>query len=202
LGPERKSHILSKEEKKVTAYHEAGHALVANLLPKCDPVHKVSIISRGMAAGYTWNLPEKDVYLSSQSKFEDDLAGLLAGRAAEKIVFGEVTTGAENDLRKATKLAREMVKEYGMSNLGPLTFGEKEELIFLGRELGEHKTYSEEMAAKIDDEIGKIIQKAYKRSFDLLKRNRKKLEKLADVLIEKETIEGAEFTRLVGEKKK
>jgi cell division protease FtsH len=202
LGPERKSHILSKEEKRITAYHEAGHALTSQLLPKCDPVHKISIISRGMAAGYTWNLPEKDIYLESQSKFNDDLAALLSGRAAEQIIFGEVTTGAENDLRKATKIAREMVKEYGMSNLGPLTFGEKEELVFLGRELGEHKTYSEEVAAKIDNEIGKIIQSAYKKASDLLKKNKAKLRKVAEELVEKETIEKEEFEKLVGVKKK
>ncbi|MFC1651970.1 ATP-dependent zinc metalloprotease FtsH [Patescibacteria group bacterium] len=202
LGPERKTHILSEEEKEVTAYHEAGHALVSNLLPKCDPVHKVSIISRGMAAGYTWNLPEKDVYLQAQSKFEDDLASLLAGRAAEKLIFGEVTTGAENDLQKATKLARGMVKEYGMSDLGPLTFGHKEELVFLGRELGEHKTYSEEVAAKIDHEIQKIVNKAYKKSLELLKKNKPKLEKLAKRLIDKETVDGEEFEKLVGIKKK
>ncbi len=201
LGPERKSHILSKEEREVTAYHEAGHALVSNLLPKCDPVHKISIISRGMAAGYTWNLPEKDLYLNSQSKFEDDLAALLAGRAAEEIIFGEVTTGAENDLRKATKIARDMVKDYGMSGLGPLTFGEREELVFLGRELGEHKTYSEQIAAKIDEEIQRIIEKAYKRATSLLRKNRAKLTKLAEILIEKETVEGDEFHRIVGRKK-
>ncbi|TES95303.1 ATP-dependent metallopeptidase FtsH/Yme1/Tma family protein [Patescibacteria group bacterium] len=201
LGPERKTHILSKEEKKITAYHEAGHALVSNLLPRCDPVHKVSIISRGMAAGYTWNLPEKDIYLQSQSKFDDDLAALLAGRAAEKLVFGEVTTGAENDLRKATKIAREMVKEYGMSDLGPLTFGHKEELVFLGRELGEHKAYSEEIAAKIDYEIQRIINKAYKKAFSLLKKNKPKLEKLTKRLVDKETVEGKEFVKLVGAKK-
>ena len=198
LGPERKSHILSKDEKEITAYHEAGHALVSNLLPKCDPVHKVSIISRGMAAGYTWNLPEKDVYLNSQSKFEENLASLLAGRAAEEIVFGEVTTGSENDLRKATKIARDMVKQYGMSALGPLAFGEKEELVFLGKELGEHKVYSEEVAAKIDNEIQKIIQTAYKKSIATLRKHRVNLNKVAKRLIDKEVIEGGEFRKLVG----
>ncbi len=204
LGPERRSRLLSDEEKKITAYHEAGHALVAKVIPECDSVHKVSIISRGMAAGYTWSRPEKDRRIYTKSKFLADLSQLLAGRAAEELVFGEVSTGAENDLRQATRLARKMVTEYGMSkNLGPRTFGEKEELVFLGRELGEHKNYSEEIAARIDEEVNTIIKQAHRKALDVLAKNKKKLTEIAEKLIQEETIEGEAFDKLFksGEKK-
>ncbi len=202
LGPERKSRLLSKQEKKITAFHEAGHALVCKFLPYCDPVHKVSIVARGMAAGYTWNLPVEDVHIYSRSKFEDDLASMLAGRTAEKIIFNEITTGAENDLRKATKLARKMVTEFGMSEkLGPMTFGHKEELVFLGRELGERRNYSEEVAAKIDEEVRNIIEKALKTASDLLIKHKKKLKQVAEKLIDEETIEEEEFNKLFKEMK-
>jgi len=193
-GPERKSRIMSEEEKRIIAYHEAGHALVMHLLPNCDPVHKISIIARGMALGYTMPLPEEDRYLHRKSKFLDELAGLLGGRAAEEIVFGDITTGAANDLEQATKLARAMVTRYGMSEkLGPMTFGEKQELVFLGKEIGEQREYSEKVAQEIDEEVRRIIQEAYQKAKEILTKNREKLDRLAQALMEKETLEGDEL---------
>ncbi|MGC8786436.1 MAG: ATP-dependent zinc metalloprotease FtsH [Anaerolineae bacterium] len=197
-GPERKSRLISAEEKNIIAHHEAGHALVMHHLPKADPVNKVSIVSRGMALGYTIHLPEDDRYLRSKAKFEDEITGLLAGRAAEELVFGDITTGASNDLEQATKLARAMVTQYGMSEvLGPRTFGQKEELIFLGREIAEQRDYSEEVARQIDAEVKRIIETAYQRAMNILKEHRDKLEALAKRLIEVETIEGAELQALL-----
>jgi len=202
LGPERKSRLLSDKEKIITAYHEAGHALVAKMLPNCDPVHKVSIVSRGMAAGYTWNLPAEDQHLYSRSKFMDDLAMMLGGRSAEEEKFHEITTGAENDLRRATKLARRMVTEFGMSEkLGPLTFGHKEELVFLGRELGEHKNYSEKIASEIDKEFARIINEAHQTARKVIDDNKQKLEDIANKLITEETIESEEFEKIFGKQK-
>ncbi len=193
-GPERKSRIISEEEKRIIAYHEAGHALVMHFLPNCDPVHKISIIARGMALGYTMPLPEEDRYLHRKSKFLDELAGLLGGRAAEEIVFGDITTGAANDLEQATKLARAMVTRYGMSEkLGPMTFGEKQELVFLGKEIGEQREYSEKVAQEIDEEVRRIIKEAYERAKEILIKNRDKLDRLAQALMEKETLEGDEL---------
>ncbi len=198
MGPERKSHILSKKEKKVAAYHEAGHALVGHILPHCDPVQKVSIISRGKAAGYTLSLPEEDRYLHSRSEFVDDLAMLLGGYAAEKIVFGDLTTGASNDLERAAKLAHQLVTKFGMSEkLGPITFGSRAETIFLGKEFHEQR-YSEKVAAEIDVEIEKFITDAYHTAEKIIKENRIKLDKIAAELIKKETIEKEEFERLMG----
>jgi cell division protease FtsH len=197
LGPERKSHLLSEKERKITAYHEAGHALVAHLLPHCDPVQKVSIIARGMAAGYTLKIPEKDKYLHTKSEFTDNLAAFLGGYAAEKAKFGEVTTGAANDLKQATALARKLVTKYGMSSLlGPRTFGLKEELIFLGREISERRDYSEETARLIDKEVSKFITSAYQQAQKIIKTNKKSLEKIAKLLLKKETLERPEFERL------
>lgn len=202
LGPERKSHVLTEKEKQITAYHEAGHALVAKMLPNCDPVHKVSIVARGMAAGYTWNLPQEDQHLYSRSKFLDDLAMMLGGRTAEEEKFQEITTGAENDLRRATRLARKMVTEFGMSKkLGPLTFGHKEELVFLGRELGEQKNYSEKIASEIDEEVSSIIAEAHQKAKEVITKNKDRLEKIAKKLIAEETIEGEEFNKLFGKEK-
>jgi cell division protease FtsH len=193
-GPERKSRIISEEEKRIIAYHEAGHALVMHFLPNCDPVHKISIIARGMALGYTMPLPEEDRYLHRKSKFLDELAGLLGGRAAEEIVFGDITTGAANDLEQATKLARAMVTRYGMSEkLGPMTFGEKQELVFLGKEIGEQREYSEKVAQEIDEEVRRIIREAYERAKEILTKHRDKLDRLAQALMEKETLEGDEL---------
>ncbi|MBU6447786.1 ATP-dependent zinc metalloprotease FtsH, partial [Patescibacteria group bacterium] len=162
LGPERKSHILSKKEKEVTAYHEGGHALIASVLPNADPVHKVSIISRGRAAGYTMKVPSEDKHLHTRSEFLDDIAVSLGGLAAEKLVFDEQTTGASNDLKVATNLARRLVTMYGMSDaMGPMTFGDTHEMVFLGRDIAEQRNYSEEVAAKIDKEIAKIMNDGY-----------------------------------------
>jgi cell division protease FtsH len=193
-GPERKSRLISDDEKKIIAYHEAGHALVMRMLPNCDPVVKVSIISRGMAIGYTMNLPEDDRYLQRRSKFIDDLSGILGGRAAESIVFGDITTGASNDLERATDLARAMVTRYGMSDkLGPRTFGSREELVFLGREISEQRNYSEDVAQQIDDEVRHIIGNAYTKAKEILTTYREKLDAVSNRLIHDETIEGTEF---------
>ncbi|MFC1622667.1 ATP-dependent zinc metalloprotease FtsH [Patescibacteria group bacterium] len=201
LGPERKSRILLTKEKEITACHEAGHALVAHMLPNTDPVQKISIISRGMAGGYTLKAPEQDRHLHSKSEFINELSVLLAGQAAEKEVFNEITTGATSDLRQATSLARKIVTEYGMSEkLGPRTFGEKEELIFLGREISEQRNYSEKTAQEIDEEVNKLITSAYKLACDIINKERGKLKKIVDKLLEKETLEREEFEVIVGKK--
>ncbi|MFC2037145.1 ATP-dependent zinc metalloprotease FtsH [Chloroflexota bacterium] len=197
-GPERKSRLISDEEKKILAYHEAGHALVQSKLPNCDPVHKVSIVARGLNLGYTLALPEQDRYLYTQDKFEDEIAGMLAGRAAEEMVFDDKWTGASDDLEKATKMARRMVTTYGMSKkLGPLTFGGSDELVFLGREISEQRNYSEEVAEDIDSEVRRIIDEAYDRATAILTTYYEKLDTLAQRLIEIETIERKEFDLLV-----
>src|SRR6187401_935704 len=196
-GPERRSRIITEEEKKIIAYHEGGHAVVQRVLPKCDPVTKVTIVSRGMALGYTMSLPQEDRYLHSKTEFEDKIAGMLGGNVSEQLVFGEMTTGSSNDIEKATNLARAMVTQYGMSEkLGPLTFGKKEEMIFLGREISEQRNYSDEVAAKIDAEVREIIDRAFSRAKEALTAHRDVLDKLAALLIEKETIESDEFESL------
>jgi cell division protease FtsH len=199
LGPERRSHVLSKEEKKITAYHEAGHALVAASLPHADPVHKVSIISRGRAGGYTLKLPSEDKHMRSRSEFESELAVLLGGYTAEKMVFKEMTTGASNDLKVASDLARKMVTQYGMSEkLGPVTFGEQNEMVFLGKDFGSEKNYSETIAFTIDQEISRLISGAVKRAKDILAKKVDTLHRIAKTLIEKETLEQQEFYALIG----
>jgi cell division protease FtsH len=199
-GPERKSRLISEEEKRIIAYHEAGHALVMRMLPNCDPVFKVSIISRGMALGFTMHLPEDDRYLQRRSKFMDDLSGVLGGRVAEELVFNDITTGAANDLERATDLARAMVTRYGMSDkLGPRTFGAREELVFLGKEISEQRNYSEEVAEEIDEEVKRIISTSYSRAKEVLTTYRNKLDAVADRLIREETIEGAEFEAMFAE---
>lgn len=200
LGPERKSHILNDKEKKITAYHEAGHALLSHLLPNCHPVHKVSIVSRGMAGGVTWSLPEEDKHLHSYADFKDDIAMALGGRTAEKIIFGEenITTGAESDLKHVNALARRMVTEYGMTKtLKNRFFGDEQGSVFLGKTFSQDKHYSEEVAAKIDEEVEKIINQASKVAEDTLTKNRKKLDLIADTLLEKETIEGKDFDKMM-----
>ena len=193
-GPERRSRLISDEEREIVAYHEAGHALVMQMLPNSDPVHKITIVSRGMALGYTMPLPEEDRLLYSREKFRDELAGLLGGRVAEEEVFGDITTGASNDLQRVTSLARRMVTQYGMSDvLGPQTFGEKEELIFLGREIGEQRNYSEEIAEEIDREVSKLVQDAYQRARTIIRESRAKLDELARRLIDHETVDAGEF---------
>jgi len=198
-GPERKSRLISEKEKEIIAYHESGHALVAKLLPNCDPVHKVSIIPRGNATlGYTLQLPTQDRYLISKLELMDKLSVLLGGRVAEDIVFKDVTTGAQNDLERATKIARQMITEYGMSEtIGPITLGRKEHQIFLGRDISEQRDYSEEIANKIDKEVKKIIENAYTRAKDILTKNKRKLKKIARNLIERETLEGKELDDLL-----
>ncbi len=193
-GPERKSRIISEREKKIIAYHESGHAIVRRMLPLCDPVHKVSIVSRGMALGYTLSLPERDNVLYSKEKFEQDLAAILGGRAAEEIVFGDVTTGASDDLEKATRLARDMVTVYGMSKeLGPMQFGKRDELVFLGKEISEQRNYSEATAKEIDEEVERIVYRAYNRARSILSTYRNKLQAVAESLIERETLSAEEF---------
>lgn len=193
-GPERKSRVIPKKEREIIAYHEAGHALVMKLTPNCDPVHKVSIVARGMAGGYTLSLPDDEHYVKNQSKFEADLVALMGGRAAEEIIFAEVTTGASSDLDRATKIARAMVTQFGMSEkLGPLMLGEKEEMIFLGKEIGEHRNYSEEIARQIDHEVGRIVGEAYHKAIQLLADHKSKLEVIAKRLLEEETLDAKNF---------
>jgi cell division protease FtsH len=193
-GPERKSRLISDEEKRILAYHEAGHALVAHVLPRCSPVHKVSIIARGMAEGYTRVLPESDHRLYSKARFKDELAFALGGRAAEEIVCGDITTGASNDLERVSQLSRAMVTRYGMSEkLGPMVYGKKEELVFLGREISEQRDFSEAVAEEIDAEVRRIIQHAYDTAKRILTENRDKLDAIAQSLIEIETLDAAQF---------
>ncbi len=196
-GPERRSRLISDEEKLIVAYHEAGHALVMKMLPNSDPVHKISIVSRGLALGYTMPLPEEDRLLSSRNKFQDELAGLLGGRVAEEEVFGDITTGASNDLERVSSLARKMVTQYGMSDvLGPRTFGEKEEMIFLGREIGEQRNYSEEVAEAIDREVRRLVEEAYGRAQEIIRTHRAKLDQISQYLIANETMDAQEFQTL------
>ena len=194
LGPERKSRIIMPKEKKITAYHEAGHAVVMRSLPNSDPVRKVSIIPRGFAAGLTWSMPEDDNSHMSRSKLKDMLAGILGGRSAEELVFDELTTGASNDLEKATEIARSMVTRWGMSDkLGPLVYGKKDELVFLGKELGEQRDYSESVAQEIDAEVRRIMAEAHETARKMLIDNREKLDRVASTLIEIESLDMADF---------
>jgi len=202
LGPERKSHILSKKEKEIAAYHEAGHALVATFLPEAEPVRKISIVARGLAAGYTLKTPKEEKRIKTKKEFLAEMATLLGGYVAEKIKFGDISTGASNDLENASRIARKLVKEYGMSSLGPIVFGEKEELVFLGREYEMARNYSEEVAQKIDKEVAKLIKESEKRATQILKEKLNLLEKLAKLLIQKETIEKEEFEKIIEEEKK
>ncbi|MFL5669170.1 MAG: cell division protein FtsH, partial [Chloroflexota bacterium] len=196
-GPERKSRIISDAEKAIIAYHEGGHAVVQRVLPKCDPVNKVTIVSRGMALGYTMALPTEDRYLQSKTEFEDKIAGLLGGNVSERLVFGDTTTGASNHIEKATDLARRMVTEFGMSDkLGPLTFGKRDEMVFLGRSMGEQRDYSDEVAKIIDDEIRAIIDQAYERATEVLTTHRDKLTALAEKLVAEETVDSDQFEAL------
>ncbi|MEK7566873.1 MAG: ATP-dependent zinc metalloprotease FtsH, partial [Patescibacteria group bacterium] len=198
LGPERKSHILSPKEKKISAYHEAGHALVAAVMPEADPVHKVSIISRGRAAGYTLKIPIEDRHLYSKAHFLAELAVALGGYAAEKTIFSEITTGASNDLKQATAVARDMVTKYGMSEkVGPINLGDNNEMVFLGRELGSERHYSEKMASAVDGEVSRFMQDAFKKATEIIKKHKNILEAITKHLIEKETIERNEFDNLV-----
>ncbi len=200
LGPERRSRIITEEEKRLIAYHEAGHAVVFHMLPNCDPVRKVTIVARGMAGGVTWVMPENDSMLGTTQRYIDQITGALGGRAAEEIVFGDVTNGASSDLENVTRIARTMVTRWGMSRkLGPRVFGQKEELVFLGREIGEQRDYSESIAEQIDEEVHAIVSQAYERALQVLRENRDKLEAVAQRLMEVETIGREEFLALMGE---
>jgi cell division protease FtsH len=197
-GPEKKSRIISPKEKEIIAYHESGHALTAKLLPNADPVHKISIVARGIMGGWTRFLPSEDRHLWSKSQFDDRLAVSLGGRVAEEITFGEATTGAQNDLEEATKLARKMVTEYGMSEkLGPRTFGQRQELVFLGREISEQRDYSDKVAQEIDEEVHSIIQRAYSTAKQVLTANKERLKQLAQELIAHETLDEPELNRVL-----
>jgi len=203
LGPERKSRILSDKEKKITAYHEAGHAIVAHFSLLSDPVQKVSIIARGQAGGYTLKIPLEDKHMFSKTEYIEEIAVLLAGYVTEQEIFGEVTTGATSDLRRATNLARKLITDFGMSeNLGPRTFGEKEEMIYLGKEIHEQRDYSEKMAEEIDKEISNFIDRAVHQAKGLIKSKHEFLEKVVAELMVKETLEKEEFEKIVGEKEK
>ncbi len=189
-GPERRTRLISEKEKEIIAYHETGHALVAHELPNADPVHKISIIPRGQALGYTLTLPLEDKYLVTKSELVDELAMLLGGRVAEEMIFGEITTGDQNDIEKATKLARKMVCEFGMSEkLGPLTLGQKQGEVFLGRDFTTHKDYSDQIAYEIDKEVRRLVDESYQRAERILTENRDKLDNIARALIECETLE-------------
>jgi len=202
LGPERKSHILSRREKEITAYHEAGHAVVAASLAHADPVHKISIVARGRAAGYTLKLPTEDRKMWTRSQFIDDLAVMLGGYTTEKIFFNEITTGASNDLAEASDLARRLVTQYGMSELGPVTFGRQDEAVFLGREIAVEKNYSEKVAAEIDQEIKRLIRRAFETAQRIIKSRRQVVVRVAKRLMEVETIERQEFEALVGKSRR
>jgi cell division protease FtsH len=197
LGPERRSHIISDKEKKITAYHEGGHALASALTPGAEPVRKISIISRGNAAGYTLQVPEEDKNFRTKSEFLAELVSLLGGYSAERTIFGETTTGTSNDLMRASALTRALIKEYGMSSLGPVSFGEKEELVFLGKEISEERNYSEKTAEKIDQEVSDIIYQSLEKADKIMKDNKKVLDELAKTLIEKETIERKDFEAII-----
>lgn len=199
-GPEKRSKVISEKEKRLTAYHEAGHALVATMLPNTDPVHMISIIPRGRAGGFTMILPKEDKYYRSKTEMEETLVHLLGGRVAEKLVLDDISTGASNDIQRATKIARGMVTHYGMSDeLGPMTYGSDEDEVFLGRDFSKSKNYSEEVAAKIDNEMRSIIDKAYYKAETLLKENMDKLHKVAEALLEKETLDAEQFNEIIAE---
>jgi cell division protease FtsH len=197
MGVERRSMIISDEEKRLTAYHEAGHALLAMLMPHSDPLHKVTIIPRGMALGVTMQLPIDDKHTYSKDFLEDRLAGMMGGRVAEELFLDKVTTGAGNDFEQATEMARKMVCEWGMSEMGPLTFGKKEEAIFLGREIAQHRDYSEDTAIRIDAEVKKIVMNAYSRARTTIRENREALERIAVALLEREVLDVHEIKLLI-----
>ena len=197
-GPEKKTRVMSEKERLVTAFHEMGHAIVGHLLPNCDPVHKVSIIGRGQALGYTISLPGEDKFLTTRAELSDTMAMTLGGRAAEEIVFGEITTGASNDLEKVTETAKQMVMRYGMSErLGPRVFGHDRSMPFLGREFSSEPDYSDEIAREIDDEIRRIVEEAHQTAKDLLVEHREDLDRISNLLLERETIDAEQFVKLL-----
>ena len=197
-GPEKKTRVMSEKERLITAYHEMGHAIVGHLLPNCDPVHKISIISRGQALGYTISLPTEDKFLTSRAELTDTMAMTLGGRAAEEIVFGEITTGASNDLEKVTETAKQMVMRFGMSErLGPRVFGHDRGQPFLGREFSSEPDYSDEIAREIDDEIRRIVESAHQTAKSLLGERRDDLDHISKLLLERETIDAEQFVALL-----
>jgi cell division protease FtsH len=197
MGAERKSMVMSDAEKRNTAYHEAGHALVAAILPNSDPLHKVTIIPRGMALGVTMQLPVDDKHSYNKAYLLDELAILMAGRIAEEKYMNQMTTGAGNDIERATDLARKMVCEWGMSELGPLSFGKKEEQIFLGREIAQHRDYSEETAIRIDEQVKKLVQGGYDTATGVIEKHSDALIKIAESLLEREILDGSEVTQII-----
>jgi cell division protease FtsH len=197
MGAERKSMVITNEEKRVTAYHEAGHTLVGLKVPNADPVHKVTIIPRGMALGVTQQLPEGDRHNYTKEYLLGQIAILMGGRIAEEVFLGSITTGASNDIERATELARAMVCEYGMSNLGPLTFGKKEEQIFLGREISQHRDFSEDTAIKIDQEVKKLVGDQYERARNIVEENRETMIRLAETLLDRETLDAVQIRRII-----
>jgi cell division protease FtsH len=200
-GPEKKTRVMSEKERLVTAFHEMGHAIVGQTLPHTDPVHKVSIISRGQALGYTINLPTEDKFLTSRAELTDTMAMTLGGRAAEEIVFGEITTGASNDLEKVTETAKQMVMRFGMSErLGPRVFGHDRSQPFLGREFSAEPDYSDEIAREIDDEIRRIVEDAHQTAKDILTDKREHLDRISKILLERETIDAEQFVALLAGK--
>jgi cell division protease FtsH len=197
-GPEKKTRLISEREKEIIAYHETGHALLAHSLPNADPVHKISIIPRGRALGYTLTLPTEDKYLVTRSELIDQLAMLLGGRTAEELVFSEITTGDQNDIEKATKVARQMTMEYGMSEkLGPVTLGHKQEQVFLGRDFAAEPNYSDEVAFQIDQEVRRLVDEAHKEATRILTEQRDRLDTIAKILVDKETIGKEELLKLL-----
>jgi cell division protease FtsH len=198
-GPERRSRVISEKEKKVIAYHEAGHALVSHALPNADPVHKVSIVSRGRALGYTLTLPTEDRFLVTRSELIDELAMLLGGRVAEELVFDEPTTGAQDDIQRSTRIAKQMVMQFGMSDLGPLAFGENESQPFLGRDFGHIKDYSDSVAAKVDAEVHRLVEEAHDEAREIVMKYRDKLDLMVERLLEKESLEKEEVSEILAE---
>jgi len=197
-GPERKSRLISEEEKRIIAFHEAGHALVGHVLPETDPIHKISIIARGQALGYTLALPTEDKFLTSKNQMTDQLAMMLGGRVAEEVAVGDITTGASNDIERATKMAKQMVTRFGMSEkLGPQTFGDANHEVFLGRDFSANADYSPEIAYEIDKEISRLIDDAYEKAREILTERKPQLDQMADVLVERETVDRDELLALL-----
>lgn len=197
MGPERRSMVMTDKERRLTAIHEAGHALVGMNIEESDPVHKVTIVPRGRALGVTFFLPEQDILGRTKEELEAMIANSMGGRIAEELFIGQVTTGASNDIEKATEIARAMVCQYGMSELGPLAFGKKEEQIFLGREIAQHRDFSEDTAIRIDQEVNKIVSQQYARAKKILEDNREAMERLTAALLEHESLDNAQMRRVI-----
>ena len=196
MGPEKKSRVISRSERRIIAYHEAGHAVIMNVLPECDPVHRITIIGRGAAGGYTMHLPSEDRVLNSKKQLQAEMVSLMGGRAAEELKFDDITSGASNDIERCSQLARSMVTQLGMSKLGPMAYGKKDEMVFLGREISEQRNYSESVAESIDVEIKRMVQEAYEMAKDILQKYDEKLVLVAEKLLEVETLSQAEFEEL------